>query len=166
MCMRMKIQGKRGYRYSVPLKPPPHRLLNTIRKSAHVLKQKDTMCQALGNATPFSFLPYSYTSVDRERHTIQLKVRLPCWYWSRRRCHICLDQGQGLLDSNTPWWLKGGSVLSIAWAWGGLFCNSLSFTSSCKRRRGRRMGKGRLATSLRWLLLCGLTCNRNKAANY
>ena len=78
MCVKMKIQGKRGYRNSVPLKPPSHGLLDLIRKGAHILGQKEAVHQDLGDTMPFFFLPHPYVGVSRERHTTQLKGGLLC----------------------------------------------------------------------------------------
>jgi len=77
MCVKTSIQGKKGYRDSVPLKPPPHGLVGPICKGAQVLRQKEVVHQALGDVTPFSFLPRPYASISRERRTIQLEGELP-----------------------------------------------------------------------------------------
>ena len=77
MCVKINIQGKRGYRDSVPLKPPPYGLLSPIHKGAHVLGQKEAVHEAFGDTAPFSFLLRPYTGISRERHTIQLKGGLP-----------------------------------------------------------------------------------------
>ena len=66
MCVKMKIQVKRVYRNSVPLKPPPHGLLSSICKGTYIFGQKEAVHQALGDMTPFSFLPHPYADVNRE----------------------------------------------------------------------------------------------------
>ena len=78
---------------------------------------------------------------------------------------MCLNLGRGFMDGNTLGWLRRGLGLSVARVGRCLFCSLWSFARSCKGRRGRRMGSKSLTTPLRWLLLCGLTCTRNKLTN-
>ena len=53
----IRVQRKRTYRDGVPLESSPHRLISPINKCAHILGQEETVDQALGNTTPFLFLP-------------------------------------------------------------------------------------------------------------
>ena len=76
-----------------------------------------------------------------------------------------LDLGRGLMDGNTPGRLRRGSGLSVTRAGRCLFFSPWSFVRPCGGRRGKRMGRRSLTTPLRWLLLRGLTCTRNKPTN-
>ena len=78
---------------------------------------------------------------------------------------MCPNLGRGFMDGNTLGWLRKGSSLSVARAGRCLFYSPWSFARPCRGRKGRRMGKRSLTTPLRWLLLRGLTCTRNKPTN-
>ena len=102
------------YHNSMPLQSSSHRLLRPLLKSVHVLGQKKAMHQALGNTTPFTFLPYPYTSIHGEQLAVQLKCGLPCLRCLGRGRHACPDLGLWLLNENTPRWLGGSLGYNIA----------------------------------------------------
>ena len=62
----------------MPLQPPSYGLLRSLLKGVHIFGQKKAVYQALGNTTPFTFLPYPHTSTHKEWPAVQLECGLPC----------------------------------------------------------------------------------------
>ena len=137
----------------MPPQPLSHGLLYPLLKGVHVHRQKKAVHQALGNMTPFTFLPYLYTSIRKEQLAIQLEYGLPCLRCSGRGCHAHPDLSLWLLNDNTPWWLGRSLGYNIAQTDRDLLGNTLPLSGSTS---GRKRRGSHLTSALRWLLLRGL----------
>ena len=146
----------------MPPQPLSHGLLYPLLKGVHVHRQKKAVHQALGNMTPFTFLPYPYTSIRKEQLAIQLEYGLPCLRCSGRGCHARPDLSLWLLNDNTPWWLGRSLGYNISQTDRDLLGNTLPLSGSTG---GRKRRGSRLTSALRWLLLRGLPCAGYKTIN-
>ena len=117
----------------------------------------------MGNTTPFTFLPHSYTSACGEWLAVQLKLGLPCLCYLGRGCHARPDLNLRLLYDNAPRWRRGNLGYNISWTGRSMLGNTLPLTGSSGL--GRRWKGRHLTSALRWLLLHSLPCTRCKAIN-
>ena len=86
----------------------------------HVVGEKKTLGQCLGNPATFTLLLHPYAGGRRQRLAVQQKLGFPRWghLGGGRNPHSNL--GLWLADNNPPCWLGRGMHGSISRAGGGL----------------------------------------------
>ena len=127
----------------------------------HIIRQKEALCQSLGNATPFTFLSHPHTSDYKKWLAIQQKFTFPHLCGLRGGCYTWPNLGLRLLDDNASGWSGRSLGCCISRAHRHLLGNPLPLLdSSDLRRRWRRR---HLSLALRGWLLYGLPCTGHEA---
>ena len=123
----------------MPLQLVGQRLVSFAREEVHVLGQEETLCQALGNSTPFPLRPGSYTGCHWKGLITEPESGLQAHFWLRGGRHTRIDLGSwpsttGRLSNHDPvrhserW---GGSIIRDPRL---LFGSTLPFLRTAKRR--------------------------------
>ena len=136
----------KDYCNSMPLQPSSHGLLCPLLESVHVLGQKETVHQPLGNTTPFTFFLHPYVGAHGVWLVIQLELGLPRLRSLGGGRYARPDLRLWLLYGDAPRWLRGNLSHNIPRIGRSLFGNMWPLSDSYGLRR--RWGGGGEASDL------------------
>ena len=139
----MKKSGIVYYHYGMPLQPVSQWLISSTREEVYILRQEETLCQALGDSPPFVLHPGSYTSYHWKGLITKPEGGLSAYFWSKGGRYMKTDLGSwlsviGKLSDHDPTRHSGrwGSWGSITWDLRLLFESTLPFSGIARRRGG------------------------------